>query len=241
MSLRPYYHDEQSGITIFHGDCREVLPTLAAGSVDLVLTDPPYGRDYVSNFRVKDPSVAHVIPGDENLEAMRHGLQLCVPLLKYDRHLYYFASADDIIGDACAALPSALTFRRLLCWDKGNHGMGDLECNYGHAWEAIVFASKGKRLLNGKRPSSLLRSFGRGAGSTWVHPTQKPVSLMRFLIERSSMPGEVVLDPFMGSGTSLRAAKDLGRHAIGIETEERYAEIAANRLRQAVLPLHVPA
>jgi len=234
--VKPYY--EQGGITIYHGDCLEVLAGLAPESVDLVVTDPPYGVDYLSNFRVANPSVAQVIHADDSLDAMRASLAMCVALLRPDAHVYYFASADETVGEACAALPSDLTFHRLLCWDKGNHGMGDLERDYGHAWEAIVYASKGRgHALNPPRPSSLLRSFGRGAGSTWVHPTQKPVPLMRFLIEKSSQPGDLVLDPFMGSGTTLRAAKDLGRKAIGIEIEEKYCEIAAKRLSQEVMPL----
>lgn len=232
--IQPYY--DQDGITIYNADCRDVLPQLAPESVDLLLMDPPYGVDYLSNRRVSNTEVAQVIHADDSLDAMRDALVLASPLLRDDRHVYYFASADETVGDACRALPSSLTFHRLLCWDKGNHGMGDLERDYGHAWEAIVYATKGRgRALNGPRPSSLLRAQRGGAGSTWVHPTQKPTSLMRFLIERSSQTGEVVLDPFMGSGTTLRAAKDLGRRAIGIELEERYCEIAVKRLAQAVL------
>ncbi len=229
--MQPYY-DDGNGIVIYHADCRDVLPTL--GAVDLVLTDPPYGCDYLSNRRISNTEVAQVIAGDTDLCAMRDAIKLCGDLLLDDRHVYYFASADETIGDACKLLPSSLTFRRLLCWDKGNHGMGDLSGNYGHAWEAIIFASKGRREINGKRPSSLLRVQRGGAGSMWEHPTQKPVSLMRYLIERSTLPGEIVIDPFMGSGTTLRAAKDLGRKAIGIEIKERYCEIAARCLSQEV-------
>ena len=236
--MKPYYHDEKAGITIYHGDCLEVMAALDDESVDLLLTDPPYGVDYLSNFRVVNTSVAQVIHSDHSLDAMRAALAAAVRLLRDDRHVYYFASADETVGAACDALPCGLRFRRLLCWDKGNHGMGDLERDYGHAWEAIVYAVKGKgRALNGDRPSSLIRAQRGGSGSTWVHPTQKPESLMRFLIEKSSLRGEVVLDPFMGSGTTMRAAKDLGRKAIGIEIEERYCEIAAKRLAQEVMAL----
>lgn len=233
--MKPYY--ERAGVTLYHGDFREVLPELADASIDLILTDPPYGKDYLSNFRVRDPSIAQVILGDHSLDEARDALHHAPRLLRPDRHLYYFASADETVGEAIRCLPNGLEFQRLLCWDKGNHGMGDLECNYGHAWEAVVFATKGRRPLNAPRPSSLLRPFGRGAGSMWVHPTQKPVELIRFLIEKSSAVGEVVLDPFVGSGTTLRAAMDCRRRAIGIEIREGYCEIAASRLAQDVLPL----
>ena len=231
--MKPYY--ERGGITIYHGDAREILPIIAPQSIDLLATDPPYGAGYVSSFRSVRTDVARPIHGDEDLSALSAILALCVPLLAPDRHVYYFASADETIGAACACLPSEWEFRRLLCWDKGNWGMGDLECDYGQQWEAIIFATNGRHPLNPPRPSSLLRPFGRGAGSTWDHPTQKPVALMKYLIEKSTAPSHVILDPFMGSGTTLRAAKDLGRRAIGIEIEERYCEIAAKRLQQEVL------
>jgi len=234
VPIEPYY--DRDGITIYHADCLDVLPMLARESVDLLLTDPPYGVDYLSNRRISNTKVAQVIHADDSLDAMRDALALCAPLLRDGRHAYYFASADETVGEACSALPPALTFRRLLCWDKGNHGMGDLERDYGHAWEAIIYAAKGQpRALNGPRPSNLIRVQRGGSGSTWVHPTQKPTPLIKFLIERSSNAGELVLDPFMGSGTTLRAAKDVGRRAIGIEINERYCEIAAKRLAQEVL------
>lgn len=192
--MKPYY--DQDGITIHHGNALDILVGIRPESVDLLLTDPPYGVDYLSNFRVANPSVAQVIHADDSLEAMREALALCAPLLRVGSHAYYFASADETVGDACKALPDSLTFRRLLCWDKGNHGMGDLQRDYGHAWEAIVYATKGQgKPSNGPRPSSLLRVQRGGAGSTWVHPTQKPVPLMRFLIEKSSSPGDLILDP----------------------------------------------
>ena len=235
--MKPYYHDEKAGITIYHADCRDVLPTLEAGSVDLVLTDPPYGIGYLSSHRTIRTEVAKLLANDDSLEALREALRFVPRLLRPNCHVYYFASADETIGQACAVLPDELKFQRLLCWDKGNWGMGDLDANYGQQWEAIVFASNGRRLLNGPRPSSLLQTFGRGAGSTWDHPTQKPITLCRFLIQTSSNKGDTVLDPFMGSGTTLRAAKDLGRKAIGIEVEERYCEIAVKRLAQEVMAL----
>jgi site-specific DNA-methyltransferase (adenine-specific) len=229
--VKPYY--EHAGITIYHGDCRDVLPLLEA--VDLVLTDPPYGVSYVSSHRTKRTDVAHPIPNDHSLECLQQALALTGPLLKDDRHAYWFASLDETLGEACGLVPCGWQVRRVLVWDKENWGMGDLECDYGQQCEAVIHAAKGRRALTAPRPSSLIRLFGRGSGSTWDHPTQKPVALMRFLIDKSTLPGELVLDPFMGSGTTLRAAKDLGRRAIGIEIEERYCEIAANRLRQEVL------
>lgn len=115
--------------------------------------------------------------------------------------------------------------------------MGDLEAGYGVNFEALLYTGKGRRpFTDGKRPRAILRFPWSGTRDP-VHPAVKPVDLLRTLIARSTHRGEVVLDPFMGSGTTLRAAKDLGRKAIGIEIEERYCEVAARRMSQEVLAI----
>tara|TARA_R110000751_G_C13719645_1_gene475316 strand:- start:627 stop:1061 length:435 start_codon:yes stop_codon:yes gene_type:complete len=136
-----------------------------------------------------------------------------------------------MMGPAGAILEG---FKHVLAWDKGDRGtVGDLECGFGEAWEAIFYGMKGRRPLNGPRPRTVIR---RDWSATMdpVHPTVKPITLLAQLVEWSSSPAETVLDPFMGSGTTLRAAKDLNRKSIGIEIEEKYCEIAANRLQQEV-------
>ena len=99
-----------------------------------------------------------------------------------------------------------------------------------------MYGMKGRRNLFGPRPRNVVRIDWSGAMDP-VHPTVKPVDLLRKMVGWSSQPGEMVLDPFMGSGTTLRAAKDMGRKAIGIELREEYCEVAANRLSQQVLGL----
>jgi site-specific DNA-methyltransferase (adenine-specific) len=117
-----------------------------------------------------------------------------------------------------------------LVWDKGNAGSrGDLAAGYSQNWEAIIYASKGRRPLIGKRPRCIYR-YDWQAWRDPVHPTVKPVAMMRWLMLKSTEPGELVLDPFIGSGVVLRAAAELGRKAVGIEVEERYCEAAAQRL-----------
>jgi site-specific DNA-methyltransferase (adenine-specific) len=136
-----------------------------------------------------------------------------------------------MIGQAGAILEG---HKHILAWDKGNMGtVGDLKCGFGEAWEAIFYGMKGRRPLNGSRPRTVIRRDW-SARMDPVHPTVKPTSLLGQLVKWSSSSKEVVLDPFMGSGTTLRAAKDLNRHSIGIEIEENYCEIAANRLQQEI-------
>lgn len=224
--MKPYY--EHAGITLYHGDSRDVLPTIT-GPVDLLLTDPPYGIEYKSSHRTVRTDVSAAIANDDSLVVVRDVLELAESLLANNRHAYWFASLDETLSEACACAPKGIEVRRTLVWDKQNWGMGDLECDYGQQCEAIIHGTKGKRVLNPPRPASLL-SYSRESGATWFHPTPKPVELMKFLILKSTQPGELVLDPFAGGGASLVAAKALGRRAIGVEFEEKYCELIAERL-----------
>ena len=226
---QPYYQDEH--VTIYHGDCREVLPAL--GPVDLVLTDPPYGIGYVTSWRSRNDALRVPITNDRTLDVSAEAWPLVMRALAENRHWYVFASPRRI-ADVQSIFKGA---KQILAWDKGNAGTsGDLTCGFGEAWEGILFGMKGRRELRGSRPRTVIRHDWR----SWydpVHPTAKPVPLLQRMVEWSTDKGECVLDPFMGSGTTLRAAKDLGRKAIGIEIEERYCEIAARRCCQETLDL----
>lgn len=230
-AVQPYYEDAKAGIVIYHGDCLEVLPTIAPESVDLVLTDPPYGVAYVTARRSRSDKLRKAVANDASLDTMAAAWPLAIHTLRDDRHWYCFASPRMIHE----AVPILGKVKHTLCWDKGDRGtVGDLEAGFGEAWEAIFYGMKGRRPINGKRPRTVIR-FDWSATMDPVHPTVKPVPLLRQLIAWSTDEGETVLDPFCGSGTTLRAAKDLGRKAIGIEADESYCETSANRLAQGVL------
>lgn len=232
---KPFYED--GSVTIYHGDCREVLPSLTGG-VDMVLTDPPYGVGYVTARRSRTHALVAPIAGDESLDLLAEVGPDLDRLLDTDRHAYTFASSMKV-GETTKALPWPV--KNVLVWDKGEAGsVGDLEAGYGVNWEAVLYSQKGRRVFNGPRPRAILRFPWSGTRDP-VHPTVKPVPLLASLIERSTNPSELILDPFMGSGTTLRAAKDLGRKAIGIELEERYCQIAAERCSQEVLDLGAAA
>jgi site-specific DNA-methyltransferase (adenine-specific) len=217
--MTPYY--EQDGITIYHADCRDVLPTLADGSVDLVLTDPPYGiglanHDSTGTFRKHR---SWDVVGDDGMAAATTvsdwaaGRRLPIVL---------FCSPD-------APLPGE--WRSRLVWHKPGLGMGgDPGRCWRRDWELILVRGTGP--LNGGRDSAILRYELRP--SEFAHPCQKPLALCAYLIRKTTQQGARVFDPFVGSGTTLIAAKAEGRKAIGIEIEERYCEIAARRLAQGV-------
>lgn len=232
--MKPYY--EHAGITIYHGDCREILPSLPG--VDLVLTDPPYGIDFQS-ARPTEERKKEKIKND--------GLDSYLALLPE-----MYASFSKVLKDggvmcccgggggggtpslayAWIEVPKHLTLENVCIWDKGFVGMG---WRYRFQWEAVIIATKGERKTwNGGNNRSNILEFQKVIPQYGDHPTPKPESLMRQLIEDNSNPDDLVIDPFMGSGTTLRAAKDLGRKAIGIEIEEKYCEIAAKRLSQEV-------
>ena len=212
--MKPYYQDES--VTIYNADCRDVLPTL--DNVDLVLTDPPYGINYKSNRRV-DWMQKDRIAGDEEFPLW------LFDLLKPRNAMFVWCRWD--------VLPQLPTPKSFIVWDKGVHSMGDLEHEYGRQWEACAFYPYAGHKFT-TRPVDIIRT-PRVPPQQLQHPTEKPVAAITPLLVANE--GETVLDPFMGSGTTLRAAKDLGRKAIGIELEERYCEIAAKRMSQLAMQL----
>ena len=214
MKLTPYYQDDL--VTLYCGDCLEHLDLL--DQADVMVTDPPYGMTYQSNAsKHRGPSAP--IAGDDS------------------------TAARDTIIDEWGTKP-ALVFgtwrvpkpegvRHTLVWDKGaSPGMGDTRLPWGPSWEEIYVLGHG---FVGRRGGAVIRVDGLSAGSRDRpdHPTPKPIPLMEQLI--SKCPPGTIIDPFAGSGSTLRAAKNLGRRAIGFEIEERYCEIAARRLAQEVL------
>lgn len=208
--MKPYY--AEAGITIYCGDCREILPGLP--KVDLVLTDPPYGINYQSNHR----AVKHaLIVGDSDLP-----LDTISYLIdKSTRAAYFFCRWDQ--------LPVMPPPKSVIAWVKNNWSMGDLQHEHGRQWEACCFYPKEQHEFITRIPDVIVEPRTNNE----LHPTQKPTNLISRII--GANVGEVVLDPWMGSGTAMLSARAMGRRAIGIEIEERYCEIAANRLRQGVL------
>jgi DNA modification methylase len=216
--MKLYYQDDHA--TIYHADALDVLNGPFLGETDyVVVTDPPYGVDYVSNFAKSGPSKP--IHGDNNIELRDNVLRL-------------FAGSPMLVFGSWTQ-PKPANTRHVLIWDKGlSPSMGDLSLVWGSSYEEIYVIGEG---WTGKRRSNVynINKLSATCKERPNHPTPKPIPLMRQLIERC--PEGVILDPFMGSGSTLRAAKDLNRKSIGIEIDEQYCEIAARRLAQEVLPL----
>ena len=231
--MMPYYSDDL--VTIYHGDCRDVVDELDDASVDVLLTDPPYGMAF-GGFRGAEANV-RADGARQGIRLVRQMFHASRPKMSADAHAYVFChweSWPDFYDAASAFIP----IKSALVWWKNRGGMGDVELEYARDYEVILFGAHGRRPLAGKRDGSVLSGFApMGNISERRHPTEKPVPLLRFLVGKSAPAGGLVLDPFMGSGSTLEAAKSLGRKAIGIEIEERYCEIAAIRCSQEVLGL----
>ncbi len=229
----PYYQDD--AVQIFHGDCRELLPRLR-GPATFVVTDPPYnaGKKYGAgtNDRREWPDWVAWLDGLFDIWAAAVPETLMFLSQTAYRH-YIRLSSRDVDWSAIWYKPLSLA----IC-----------AAPFMPHYEHIVYFGDRKKCRHHHSNGQFERHGGCSFGSDvltanveygqnrWGHPTPKPLLLMRDIISRLDEDA-VILDPFMGSGTTLRAAKDLGRKAIGIEIEERYCEIAAKRMSQAVLPL----
>ena len=210
MLPTPYY--DVDGITIYHGDCREILPHLP--KVDLVLTDPPYGIGY------KYASYNDTI--ESHADLVGNSIGLCRDKAKT---VAVFAGVGTMFN-----LPKPdWTF----CWFSPSRPN---RCPYGFStWTPILVWGKDKRVNGGALPDGVqIRAIDT---AKYGHPCSKPTKIMAWFVQRFSDNNNLILDPFMGSGTTLVAAKQLGRKAIGIEIEEKYCQIAVKRLSQGVLPL----
>jgi DNA modification methylase len=214
----PYYEDDL--VRLYHGDCREVTEWLGA---DVLVTDPPYGMAYESNMNRdrRNAKVGRSVANDKTPEIR-------------DAILQAWGERPALVFGTWRVERPALT-KALLIWHKlGAGGMGDLSIPWLPTHEDVYVLGKG---FVGKRSDAVLSvpplmSGDRGRPD---HPTPKPIALMERLIEKC--PPGVIADPFAGSGSSLIAARNQGRRAIGVELEERYCEMTARRLSQQPLDI----
>lgn len=236
--MTPYF--DESGVTLYHGDCLDVLPALKAGSVAALVTDPPYGMLDGRGKRIKrgtEQVAFYSGEWDRNLP-----LSWAAPALAVLAPSRWFVAFTDGLGTA--ALWEAFEAhggrgKQLFYWVKNNCAPTPRP-NFVSSVEVAVCGTKGagKVWFGGASARNYYESPFTTADERATregHPTQKPVGLMATLIRATTAEAETVLDPFAGSGTTLVAARRLGRRAVGIEREERYCEMAAKRLAQREL------
>lgn len=225
--MKPYFQSDTA--TLYFGDCGDL-----SQPCDLIVTDPPYGQEFVSG---KSGGKWGSLLGDDDAEGVENRLAHALKGLRRGRHVYIFSGRLDLSKLPLCGITD-------LIWDKEMIGMGDLTSPWGPQHEKIVFANyeiskanreKGYGALSARlRKGSVLRSLRPNSGRVKHHPTEKPVDILRQLIESSSVMGETVYDPFAGSGSTLVAAILEGRNAVGCEIDERYCETAARRIEKAM-------
>ena len=213
--MTPYF--DRDGITIYHARCEDVLPDIDPATVDLLLTDPPYGINLDTDNRgLTRGGRSHAPVAGDSQRFDPSGLLLFGTCVLFGANLY------------AHSLPERGSW---LVWDR------DIVSGFAHRSQAELAWTNafngGVRLC--RVPWDGNHRVRLEPATAFVHPTQKPVALMRWIIDRWTKPGDLVFDPYMGSGPVAQACHELGRRYIGIELVEDYCAVAVTRLRQGTL------
>ena len=211
--------------TVITGDSLTVLRSMDDESVDMVITDPPYGIDYQSGRKEKERRLAKI---KNDKAPFIWWIYDAARVVKRGGGVLCFARWDVQQTFMDALRLAGLTVKSVIVWDKKAHGMGDLKGSFAPRYEVIIFAAKGRFELPGKRPDDLI-ACAKVGNQSLTHPNEKPVELLEQLVEATTTPGALILDPFAGSGSTLVAAAKTGRQYIGIEIDEHYSQLAATR------------
>ena len=251
--MKPFY--EQSGITLYCGDAREVLPTLADESIDFIFTDPPYGhnnnnnRDLISRREEALGGGKGTSPIENFRPIANDGAEA------NDLIQWAFGEFNRLLMPVCCCccccggggpdpqfarwslwLDEAIGFKQMVVWDKGPIGMG---WHYRRSYETILVGEKPGAACRwfdkSQKIENVIRHICKIIPDKTEHPTAKPVELASYFMRLHTQPGHLVLDPFMGHGATIEAAKLNGLRAIGIELSEEYCEATVRRLQQGVL------
>lgn len=233
--MKPYYEDQ--GITLYHGNAFDVMATLADASIDAVITDPPYSARTHKNAKKNDSQLGYGVKAvhfdsftDEMLyqafdEMARVTKSWIVSNIDYN-HAFRFETQP----------PVGMVQKRIGIWVK-NNPMPQISADRpGQGWEAITYLHKatGRSFWNG---GGLHGNYVTNLATPTGHPTPKPLTMLHSFVERFTNQGDLILDPFAGGGTTLIAARNLQRKAIGVEVDEQWCELIANRLGQGAFDL----
>ena len=217
--MKPYYQEEN--ITIYNGDCLEVMKDFKDNQFDLCLTDPPYGIGESSFRNISRTKLARSKDyGPYTWDKEKINKDYFLELKRISKNQVIFGG-----NYYCSILGDTSCF---IVWDKDNGKSNFADCEL--AWTSFksavrIFKYRWHGMLQGNMKNKEFR----------YHPTQKPLPLMKWILNNYSKNDDTILDPFLGSGTTARACKDLGRKCIGIEISQEYCDIAVKRLGQEVL------
>ena len=213
---------------LYQGDCLKIMGGIKDKSVDLIVTDPPYLMNYQSNRRKKEDRFDKIKNDKGNYMLIQDYLEECHRIMKDNTAIYCFCSWHNI-DFFKNEFEKHFKLKNILVWNKNNHGTGDLKGSYAPKHEFILFGHKGRTLLREKRIADVI-DCPKISSNKLTHPTEKPQDLLEIFIKQSSDVGSIIFDGFMGTGSCGIAAKKLNRNFIGIELDEKYFNIAKDRL-----------
>jgi site-specific DNA-methyltransferase (adenine-specific) len=199
-------------------------------SVDLILTDPPYGQDYSTGRQKRTVRRTTRIANDAGTLDIPRLMRECARVSKPASHCYIFTSWKTV--DAWKKeFEQHFVLKNILIWSKDNHTAGDLHWSYAQSYEMILFGMKGRKKLKGRRDRDSVY-YPKVKSHQQAHLLQKPEALIEYLIRKSSDPGDVVLDPFAGSGTVGACCARLQRSSIQFELDPKYRQTIVARLKK---------
>ena len=208
--------------------CFDLLKDIPDKCVDLVITDPPYLKKYSTGHRKNVARNSTEIMNDRTFDYDRFFDEI-LRVIRPEGHMYVFGCWQT--GDYFKkVIEKRFKIKNRLVWVKNNWTAGDLFWSYGQSYEDIWFCTNGRKRLNGRRDRDCLL-YDRVVGKNQLHLNQKPLELIKFLMTKSSIEGDIVLDPFMGSATTAAAAMELNRNYIGSELDKRFYDIGEERIK----------
>lgn len=243
--MEPYYQDD--AVTLYHGDAVDLLRGGLELTIDAIVCDPPYATGTTEFGKRGSGSM---VRGQKWSDAPIFADQMTTVGYVWLMRAFLIAARDRMPDGASALIftdwrqwshlagaveSSDMRVQQMVVWDKGHMGMGN---GFRTQHELILHAARGVPTIHNRSCPNVITAK---RDNNDLHPSPKPLGLMQRLIEVVAEPGATVVDPFAGSGSTLRAAKDLGRKAIGFEIDERFCEITADRLSQGCLPLESTA
>jgi len=217
---------------ITQGDCLDVMKRIPDGSVDLIVTDPPYLMNYRSNRRVASEKFRYIENDVDSHALISDYLAESHRILKDNTAIYMFCSWHHI-DFFKTEFERHFKLKNIIVWNKNNHGSGDLKGAYAPKHEFVLYGHKGRSLFREKRVPDVM-NFAKIPSVKLTHPTEKPTELLDVFIRNSSDEGDIVFDGFAGTASTGLSALRNGRKFIGCEIDGEYAEIGNQRIEEAV-------
>jgi site-specific DNA-methyltransferase (adenine-specific) len=215
----------KENITLYHGDCEEILPALDV-KAQAIITDPPYGIAFRSNMRSATPKFDSIVNDDV---IQTDWIELLNNVIDANACIFAFTRWDVEHIWREAISQSGWNVKSQVIWYKPGGGLGDLYAQFSPSHENAIFAIKGDWKFSGRRPPSVY-NFNKDASTSYEHPTQKPVTLMSRIVLDITAPGDLVIDPFFGSCSTGVACARYDRKFIGIEINEEYFELGCENI-----------